>query len=69
MTGITRVSKESIFSEYVTNSAGINNIHAHQCVSFFYLNNLEVVTTLSEKYETSFGFTLRGVALKEYNLL
>ena len=36
MTGITRVSKESIFSD---------------------LNNLEVVTTTSEKYETVFGFT------------
>ena len=36
MTGITRVSKESIFSD---------------------LNNLEVVTTTSNKYATSFGFT------------
>ena len=36
MTGITRVSRESIFSD---------------------LNNLEVVTTTSEKYATSFGFT------------
>lgn len=36
MTGITRVSKESIFSD---------------------LNNLEVVTATSEKYETSFGFS------------
>ena len=47
MTGITRVSKESIFSD---------------------LNNLEVVTTTSEKYEDSFGFTEEEVweALKEY---
>ena len=36
MTGITRVSKESIFSD---------------------LNNLEVVTTTSDKYATDFGFT------------
>lgn len=36
MTGITRVSKESIFSD---------------------LNNLEVITTTSNKYATSFGFT------------
>ncbi len=36
MTGITRVSKESIFSD---------------------LNHLKVVTTTSEKYATSFGFT------------
>ena len=36
LTGITRVSKESIFSD---------------------LNNLEVVTTTSKKYCTSFGFT------------
>lgn len=36
MTGITRVSKESIFSD---------------------LNNLEVVTTTSNKYADSFGFT------------
>ncbi len=36
MTGITRVSKESIFSD---------------------LNNLKVVTTTSEKYADSFGFT------------
>ncbi len=49
MTGITRVSKESIFSD---------------------LNNLEVVTTTSEKYEASFGFTQEEVwdALKEYRL-
>ena len=49
MTGITRVSKESIFSD---------------------LNNIEVVTTTSEKYETSFGFTQDEVweALKEYHL-
>ncbi len=49
MTGITRVSKESIFSD---------------------LNNLEIVTTISEKYETSFGFTQEEVweALKEYGL-
>lgn len=36
MTGITRVSKESVFSD---------------------LNNLEVVTTTSDKYAASFGFT------------
>ena len=36
MTGITRVSKESVFSD---------------------LNNLEVVTTTSNKYMTAFGFT------------
>ena len=36
MTGITRVSKESIFSD---------------------LNNMEVVTTTSDKYATAFGFT------------
>lgn len=49
MTGITRVSKESIFSD---------------------LNNLEVVTTTSEKYATSFGFTEEEVfaALEECGL-
>ena len=49
MTGITRVSKESIFSD---------------------LNNLEVVTTTSDKYATSFGFTEEEVfaALEECNL-
>lgn len=49
MTGITRVSKESIFSD---------------------LNNLEVVTTTAEKYESSFGFTEEEVfaALDEYGL-
>ncbi len=49
MTGIMRVSKESVFSD---------------------LNNLEVVTTTSEKYEDSFGFTQEEVweALKEYGL-
>ncbi len=49
MTGITRVSKESIFSD---------------------LNNLEVVTTLSPKYEASFGFTEKEVfnALDEQGL-
>ncbi len=49
MTGVTRVSKESIFSD---------------------LNNLEVVTTTSEKYSTSFGFTEEEVfrALDEFGL-
>lgn len=49
MTGITRVSKESIFSD---------------------LNNLEVVTATSEKYETCFGFTEEEVwlAVEEYSL-
>jgi hypothetical protein len=49
MTGITRVSRESIFSDF---------------------NNPEVVTTTSEKYEDSFGFTQEEVweALKEYGL-
>ena len=41
MTGITRVSKESIFSD---------------------LNNPEVVTTTSDKYATSFGFTEEEVS-------
>lgn len=40
LTGITRVSKESIFSD---------------------LNNLEVVTTTSNKYSTAFGFTEQEV--------
>lgn len=50
MTGITRVSKESIFSD---------------------LNNLEVVTTTSEKYADCFGFTEQEVfkALEQYGLL
>ena len=49
MTGITRVSKESIFSD---------------------LNNLEVVTTTSDKYADSFGFTQEEVsdALCEFGL-
>ena len=49
MTGITRVSKESIFSD---------------------LNNLKVVTTTSEEYESSFGFTEEEVfaALDEFVL-
>lgn len=49
MTGITRVSRESMFSD---------------------LNNLEVVTTTSEKYADSFGFTEEEVfaALEEYGL-
>lgn len=49
MTGITRVSKESIFSD---------------------LNNLEVVTTTSDKYATAFGFTEEEVfaALEEADL-
>lgn len=49
MTGITRVSKESIFSD---------------------LNNLEVVTTTSRKYETAFGFTEKEVfvSLADYDL-
>ncbi|MCI8961298.1 MAG: AAA family ATPase [Lachnospiraceae bacterium] len=49
MTGITRVSKESIFSD---------------------LNNLEVVTTTSKKYDVCFGFTEEEVfeALEEYGL-
>lgn len=49
MTGITRISKESIFSD---------------------LNNMEVVTTTSDKYATSFGFTEEEVfaALEECEL-
>lgn len=49
LTGVTRISKESIFSD---------------------LNNLEVVTTTSDKYETAFGFTEKEVfaALDEYGL-
>lgn len=50
MTGITRVSKESIFSD---------------------LNNLEVVTTTSDKYAIAFGFTEEEVfaALEECGIL
>lgn len=50
MTGITRVSKESIFSD---------------------LNNLEVVTTSSDKYADIFGFTAIEVerALAEYQMI
>jgi len=49
MTGITRISKESIFSD---------------------LNNLKVVTTTSDEYATSFGFTEEEVsaALNEYGI-
>ena len=49
MTGITRVSKESIFSD---------------------LNNLKVVTTTSDEYATSFGFTEKEVfeSLEECHL-
>ncbi len=49
MTGITRISKESVFSD---------------------LNNLEVVTTTSEKDEASFGFSQVAVweALRECGL-
>ncbi len=49
MTGITRVSKESIFSD---------------------LNNLKLVTTTSNEYATSFGFTEQEVfeALEKYGL-
>ena len=49
MTGITRVSKESIFSD---------------------LNNLKVVTTTSDEYAESFGFTQKEVfeALEECGL-
>ena len=49
LTGITRISKESIFSD---------------------LNNLEVVTTTSCKYEEVFGFTEKEVfaAMDEFGL-
>lgn len=49
MTGITRVSRESIFSD---------------------LNNLKVVTTTSDEYGTTFGFTEEEVfnALDEYGM-
>lgn len=49
MTGITRVSKESVFSD---------------------LNNLEVITTTSEKYEDAFGFTEEEVfaSLDEFGM-
>ena len=47
MTGITRVSKESVFSD---------------------LNNLKIVTTTSDEYATSFGFTEKEVfrALEDF---
>lgn len=49
MTGITRISKESIFSD---------------------LNHLEIVTSISCKYEVSFGFTEMEVftAMDEFGL-
>lgn len=49
LTGITRVSKESVFSD---------------------LNNPEIVTTTSRKYETAFGFTEIEVetALREFGM-
>ena len=49
LTGITRISKESIFSD---------------------LNNLKVVTSLTNKYETAFGFTEEETfaALEEFGL-
>lgn len=49
MTGVTRISKESIFSD---------------------LNNLTVVTSTSNLYATSFGFTEKEVfdALNEYEM-
>ena len=49
MTGITRISKESIFSD---------------------LNNLEVVTSTSDKYTDAFGFTQEEVsaALREFGV-
>ena len=49
MTGITRVSKESIFSD---------------------LNNLKVITTTSDEYAESFGFTEEEVfsALEEFDM-
>jgi hypothetical protein len=70
MTGITRISKESVFSEFVTNSEGIDDLRTHQSASSFNLNNLTVITTTSEIYEDSFGFTQQEVwdALAEYGL-
>lgn len=49
MTGITRVAKESVFSDF---------------------NNLDVVTTTSDKYADCFGFTQQEVdsALEEFGL-
>ena len=49
MTGITRVSKKSVFSD---------------------MNNLEAVTTTSDKYADAFGFTEEEVfaALEEFDL-
>ena len=70
MTGITKISKESIFSEFVTNSIGIDDLRAHQCASSFNLNNLTVITSTSDMYAGSFGFTENEVyaALKEYGM-
>lgn len=49
LTGITRVSRESVFSD---------------------LNNLEAITTTSEKYRTAFGFTEKEVdiSLEQFGL-
>ncbi len=70
MTGITRVSKESVFSEFIINSEGIDDLRTHQCASYFDLNNLEVITTTSKKYADCFGFTEEEVfaSLDEYGL-
>lgn len=70
LTGITRVSKESIFSQFVTNSEGIDDLRTHQCASDFDLNNLKVVTTTTDRYNTAFGFTEEEVlrSLEERNL-
>ncbi len=49
LTGVTRISRESVFSD---------------------LNSLEAVTSVSEKYETAFGFTEKETetALREFGL-
>ena len=63
MTGITRVSKESIFSDLIS-------LDMPYGIEVSFMDNLKVVTTTSDEYATAFGFTESEVyaALEECGL-
>lgn len=63
MTGITRISKESIFSDLIS-------LDMPYGIEVSFMDNLKVVTTTSDEYAESFGFSEREVfdALEECGL-
>ena len=71
MTGITTAEYSAImkFAMQTSNGSALAETMSKESI-FSDLNNLDIVTTMSQKYETSFGFTEKEVfsVLDEYGL-